>query len=178
MSNDLLPLNATQLERNLSETIARLSNVDVTNVSALWNADTCPLYLLPWLAWAEQVPNWTSNWTEVVQRTSIKTQRAIRKKRGTKQAVVDAVASFGGTAVIREWFEMSPVGTPHTFDVVITGGADYIEAGLQTAMINSINDVKPMRSHYTLGVGLVSVAPLYMSGVGQVVNYHRLQFTD
>ena len=177
MSNQLLPPSASVLEKTLADVTSRISNVDLSKVNTLWNADTCPLDLLPWLAWAEQVPNWTSDWTEAVQRESIKAQRTEKKKRGTKQAVIDAVAGFGGTAVIREWFEMVPEGTPHTFEVVLGGGVDYIDKGLQEAMINTINDVKPVRSHYTLGVGLTGLAPLYMPGVLQVVNYKRLNFT-
>jgi len=55
-SANLLPPNATQAERALSQAIvARPLPVDIT---ALWDADRCPAALLPWLAWALSVVEW------------------------------------------------------------------------------------------------------------------------
>ncbi|MCW8965368.1 MAG: phage tail protein I, partial [Candidatus Pacearchaeota archaeon] len=120
--NKLLPPNATELEKHLVETTERASAQNINAVSELWNADTCPVKFLPWLAWAEGVQEWSSQWSEPVQRAVIKTTRQTRRYRGTAKAVIDAVAGFGGTSVIKEWFEKSPQGTPGTFDVTIVGG--------------------------------------------------------
>ena len=54
MSRDLLPANATPLERALAETTARLSDVAVP-IRDLWSPENCPTELLPWLAWALSV---------------------------------------------------------------------------------------------------------------------------
>jgi phage tail P2-like protein len=175
---DLLPPNATQLERDIEAAAARLSAVDVSPTSDIWNPDTCPAHLLPWLAWAEQVAEWSSLWSEAVQRAVIKAQRLVRKKRGTKSAVVSAVEALSGSATIKEWFEHSPQKAAHTFDITISGGDGYIEAELQESMIRSIDRSKPVRSHYTLGIGLTAAAKLNIIGVARVANYKRMEFTD
>jgi len=175
---DLLPPNSTPLEQSLAESISRLSVVAIASVSDLWNPDTCPLDILPWLAWAEGIGEWSSLWSVPVQRAVIKAHRSVRRTRGTKQAVVDAIESFGGSIAITEWFEKIPQGTPHTFDITITGGDGYIEAGLQESMIRAIDNVKPARSHYTLGVGLTASGQFNMAGVSMVSTYKRLEFTD
>lgn len=176
--SDLLPLNATQFERDLVEVTARASNQNVAPVSDLWNADTCRADLLPWLAWAEGVQEWSSTWDVNIQREVIKAARATRRKRGTAQAVRDAVAAFGGIAVLREWFETSPPGTPGTFEVDITGPANYVEAGIQEAMISSITRNKNVRSHFTLNVGLTALAEVNVASVAHVTNHLRLNLTD
>jgi len=143
MSNDLLPPNATELERNLSKTAARISNVPA--LPHLWNADACPVELLPWLAWAEQVPEWSSKWSEPVQRSSIKAMRAIRRKRGTAGAVKDALNSLNLGVNISEWFEYA--GTPGTFSLKV----DLFDRGLtleeQESIERVIAQTKNTRSH-------------------------------
>ena len=53
--NSLLPRNATGAERAIEGATARVGAVP-TPFRDLWNPDTCPAALLPWLAWAyEQV---------------------------------------------------------------------------------------------------------------------------
>lgn len=175
---DLLPPNSTPFERHLAEVISRLSLVDVSPTSGLWNPDTCALELLPWLAWAEGLDEWSSLWSEPVQRAVIKAHRSVRRTRGTKQAVIDAIQAFGGSVSIKEWFEQTPQGIPHTFDVVISGGDGYVEAGLQDSMIRAIDRVKPVRSHYTLGVGLTAASSLNITGSGLAATFKRMEFTD
>ena len=123
--DSLLPPNATTFEHDVEATLARLSNVDVTPLSELWNPDTCSAELLPWLAWAEGVEEWSTLWSVSVQRAVIKAQRLIRRKRGTKAAVVAAVQALSGSATIKEWYQRTPPGTPHTFDITIAGGDGY-----------------------------------------------------
>lgn len=176
--DSLLAPNATQLEHDIEETTARLSLVDVTPTSDIWNPDTCPAHLLPWLAWAEKVDEWSSQWSKSVQREVIKAQRLVRRKRGTKAAVVASVQALTGSAAIKEWFEYSPQKTPHTFDITITGGDGYIDAELQDSMIRAIDRSKPVRSHYTLGIGINSASSLNFAGVAMVATYKRMEFTD
>ena len=46
----LLPPNASALERKLEQATLRLGTLPVP-LRELWNPDTCPAHLLPWLAW-------------------------------------------------------------------------------------------------------------------------------
>lgn len=176
--DSLLPHNATQFERDVEATLSRLADVDVSPVSTIWNPDTCPADLLPWLAWAEGVEEWSEKWDLEVKRSVIKAQRMVRRKRGTKAAVVSAVEALGGTTSIKEWFENSPQKTTHTFDVVIIGTEGYVLAELQDSMIRAIERNKPKRSHYTLGVSYSAAGQLNLVGIAMVVNYKRMEFTD
>lgn len=185
----LLPPNASSLSKILESSTARLGSADLSPVSGLWNPspiwdlphpspDACPAELLPWLAWAEQVDEWSSSWDEPVQRAVIKAHRSVRRTRGTKQSVLNAVEALSGLAEIREWWEYTPKRTPHTFDIVIAGGDGYVEAELQESMLRAIDRNKPARSHYTLGVGLTAAAELNVIGLARAATYKRMEFQD
>ncbi|MDH5633059.1 MAG: phage tail protein I [Gammaproteobacteria bacterium] len=173
--NKLTPPNATALENNVDETLSRIGNINLTNVGKLWNPDTCPEPLLPFLAWAESVPEWSSDWPIAVQRAAIKVRRKVRRTRGTKKAVVDSINAFGGAVVIAEWFEQSPPGDPRTFNVILAANDSYVDEGLQDAMKNTIDEVKPLSAHYVLGVGLSAVAAVGVTGGALAVNYARIE---
>lgn len=176
--DSLLPHNATALERDIEATLSRISEIDVSPASDIWDPETCPQELLPWLAWAEGVDEWSSLWSVAVQRTVIGAQRAIRRYRGTKRAVVEAITALSGSAELKEWFEHAPVKPVHTFEIIISGGDGYIESELQDSMIRAIDRNKPVRSHYTLGVGLTAAGTVNFAGVAMVATYKRMEFTD
>ncbi|WP_226941135.1 phage tail protein I [Janthinobacterium violaceinigrum] len=66
-----LPPNTTALERTIAVACAELVNVPVP-LRELWNADRCPVALLPFLAWACSVDRWDDNWPESIKRGTIK----------------------------------------------------------------------------------------------------------
>ena len=90
----LLPPNATRLERVLEQSTARIGAVPVS-LRPLWNARTCPVQLLPWLAHALGVDEWDANWPETYKRDVIETTREIRRKKGTPGAIKRALAALG-----------------------------------------------------------------------------------
>ncbi|EEA6857495.1 phage tail protein I, partial [Salmonella enterica] len=47
----LLPVGSSPLEVAAARACAEIERTPV-NIRALWNPDTCPENLLPWLAWA------------------------------------------------------------------------------------------------------------------------------
>jgi phage tail P2-like protein len=176
----LLPLNATPQEIALDLATSRISDVPVP-LRDLWNPDTCPSSLLPWLAWAFSVDSWKSYWPDNVKRAIVKNAVITAKKKGTRKAVADTVANFGAALSMREWWEQTPPGTPHTFDLTLTvsalAGADNNTA-FQDDILNEVNRVKPVRSHYNLTVGTSASGSLYWQGGAQPVNYTRLNFTE
>ena len=54
---NLLPPNASALERAIAATGAGIDTLPVA-VRDVWNPATCPVALLPWLAWALAVDEW------------------------------------------------------------------------------------------------------------------------
>jgi phage tail P2-like protein len=102
--NSLLPPNATPQETAIEAATARIAEVPVPN-AALWNPATCPAALLPWLAWALSVDEWDGTWPEERQRAVIAASVAVHRRKGTRGAVVAALAAAGhGTATLIERF--------------------------------------------------------------------------
>ncbi|WP_240332504.1 phage tail protein I [Pseudomonas aeruginosa] len=63
MSMPLLPRNATELEQLAAQALADIQRVPIP-LRTLWNPSTCPVPLLPYLAWAFSVDRWDSKWPE------------------------------------------------------------------------------------------------------------------
>lgn len=104
MSNTaaLLPPNATPLERALAKASAMPHRPE--DIRKLWNHRTCPLRLLPWLAWAWSVDEWDPAWTEAQQRAMVGASIKLHKKKGTVWAVREALLRSGleGVRVIEK----------------------------------------------------------------------------
>jgi len=165
----LLPPNASPTERAIEQSTARLGSV-ATPLRKLWNPATCPVEWLPWLAWALAVDNWRPEWPEYIKRARIAAAIEIQRHKGTVKSVKDTVASFGGSIDVVEWWQKSPRGIPHTFDVsVALSGFDGEPATAQFTddVMSGIDRVKPVRSHYTVTQGFA------MSGAVGVTTYAR-----
>lgn len=146
MSSDLLPYNATDAERALANTIARISNVPVT-VREVWSPDTCPANVLPWLAWAFSVDDWDSNWTDEQKRNVIKQSVYSQRIKGTIGAVTRQLAALGYDIQILEWWQQEPEGEPYTFDVFITSSQRPLTTKDYNKVLEVINTNKNLRSH-------------------------------
>ena len=83
---DLLPPNATPLEREIDGVSARLDELDVP-LRHLWNPARCPLALLPWLAWALGVETWDPDWPEAVKRRFCAEAFEVHREKGTVAAI-------------------------------------------------------------------------------------------
>lgn len=103
MTETLLPNNATPQERALDLTTARVGDVGAP-LRQLWDPETCPADLLPWLAWALSVDEWEPEWPEDRKRNVIAASVQVHRKKGTRAAVVQAVAAAGyGDAEVVEF---------------------------------------------------------------------------
>lgn len=175
--NSLLPPNATALERALEAVTARISDVPIP-APAIIDPDTCPESLLPWLAWAMSVDDWDTTWSLRVKRAQVKNAIAIQRRKGTANSVRQIVAAFGGAVQLREWWQMDPPGTPHTFELVLTvqgengqsATAEFVEA-----VINAISRTKPVRSHFDFTQGLQANGAIGVVAGAWVASYRRLQ---
>lgn len=172
----LLPPAAGTFERHAEQATARLADIP-PDVRKVWNPDTCPAGILPWLAWAFGVEDWKDYWPEAAKRAVIRNSIPLRRRRGTRAAVEDVVRSFGSNLVMQEWWETTPPGTPHTFSVLINFGAAQgtVTYELQQDIVTQITRAKPLRSHFTVGVGLEASAQLNAIGYIRAGTYNRLQ---
>jgi phage tail P2-like protein len=91
----LLPPSSTPLERALDQTAAVRLSALPSVVASLWNADTCPAPLLPYLAWAMSVDEWNDGWGVDKKRAVIKESRYIHQHKGTLSAIKRALTAIG-----------------------------------------------------------------------------------
>ena len=148
MRTCLLPSNATELERNAAQALAQIERVPVP-LRDLWNPDTCPLELLPYLAWAFSVDRWSPNWPERAKRDAIKAAYFIHAHKGTIGALRRVVEPLGYLIEVREWWEESPPGIPGTFQLLIGVLDTGITEEMYEELIFLIDDAKPVTRHIT-----------------------------
>ena len=180
MADSLLPPNATPLDRAAESVIAKhLASIGQPH-RALWNPDTCPIEYLPWLAWAMGVEAWRSEWPEAIKRALVRNAIQVQRQRGTLKSVRDTVASFGGAISIREWWQTTPKGVPHTFELVFTmtgQDGEQASAAFVQDVMGEVSRVKPLRSHFTFIQGLSALASTKLACVGRPVAFARLDMT-
>ena len=175
----LLPPNATRLERNVEALTERLEALP-PDFESIWNADTCAVTLLPWLAWAFSVDEWDAQWSETQKRKAIKDSIFIHKHKGTRAALERALSSLEINPTIVEWFEQHPPSNPYTFLVTGFGSLSDLSANEAENIHRIINAAKNLRSHYTLDIpirvdGSVFVCGVVMSGQEVDIFYQGYQ---
>lgn len=176
----LLPPNATAEEQAVAEAMGRISDIPVV-VDALYNPQTCPAALLPWLAWAMGVDAWSASWSEAQKRRVIAASCATHKTKGTRGALQRALDALGYRIYISEWFEHG--GDPYTFRVTVELSDRGVDASTYTEIRRLIDVAKNVRSHLdgltvatridsALKVGLtamaassVTIAPYTLAGI-------------
>jgi phage tail P2-like protein len=168
----LLPPNATSQEQSLEQTTERISAIPAP-LRSLWNPDTCPASLLPWLAWGLSVDDWNADWTEAQKRNVIRSSVETHRQKGTIGAVRRVADSFGLGIVLREWWQKSPQGTPHTFTLSIS--IDQIPTGARESILNAIRKVKPVRSDFNLDYQTGYLAGINAVPYGKITLFDRFQ---
>lgn len=168
--SELLPPSATPQERALAETAARVSTVP-TPARDLWNPDTCPVELLPWLAWAFSLDDWDVTWTEAQQRAAVKASYSVHRYKGTIGSVKDALQALGLGVQVQEWFNQIPAGAPYTYRLLL----EVNQYGVSLAQLEKIQDVvdnaKNLRSHMTtLDMTVSSNSTVYIGAVAMSGN--------
>jgi phage tail P2-like protein len=158
----LLPGNATALERAAAQALAQIERVPVP-LRDLWNPDTCPVALLPYLAWAFSVDRWSSAWPESAKRAAIRTAYFIHAHKGTIGALRRVVEPLGYLIEVLEWWEKAPAGVPGTFELLV----GVLDTGITEEMYSEltwlIDDAKPVSRHLIgLAIGLETRATIYI----------------
>lgn len=172
----ILPPNATPLQRAIETALKVRPNPRV--VRDLFDPKTCPADLLPWLAWQLGVRRWDNGWPLSVRRERVRRAAEIQRKKGTIGAVRAAVSVFGGNIAIREWWQKTPKGTPHTFDLILSlsgSNGEAPPAALIEQVIDEVRMAKPLRSHFTFALAVQSAAPIGVHAVARTVNLVRVR---
>lgn len=157
--SSLLPPNASQLERDLESLIRHSTDLPVA-IKSLWDPWSCPVALLPWLAWANSVDDWQESWPEQVKRQVIDAAFDIHRYKGTPYAVQRALDSLGVTTDIKEWWEAGGTGARGTMKVTalindnIIGGQGLINAQMLQLITRAINSSKRGTIHFDVEIGI------------------------
>ena len=142
----LLPLNSTQLERAIE---AACTDKTVVPLRSLYNPATCPVHLLPHLAWAWSVDRWDDRWTEAAKRNAVRASFFIHSRKGTIGALRRVVEPLGYLLEVIEWWQTVPEGPPATFALRV----GVLDTGITEEMFGElerlIDDAKPVSRHLT-----------------------------
>lgn len=144
MSSSLLPPSASDFMRNAEKVTEKITDIPVM-LRTLWNADTCPVNLLPYLAWALSVDRWDKDWPEQTKRQSIRDAWLIHRHKGTIGALRRVVEPLGYIINVTEWWETND--PPGTFRLDIGVLESGITEEMYYEMERLIGDAKPVSRH-------------------------------
>lgn len=173
----ILPPNRTALELATDLLVAERTSGIGTPLRTLWSPQDCPAELLPWLAWALSIDQWDPAWSEATRRTRIAQAIPVQRRKGAIDSVRRVIAAFGGNIALREWWQASPLGTPHTFSVIVSLPSDGLgapPATLVDAVIGEITATKPLRSHFTFTLAQQAQGAVGLRAVSRPVTYARI----
>ena len=163
-ANALLPSNATAAERAMSLSTARAARLPAPH-RTLWDPQTCPLDVLPWLAWALSVDEWDAGWTEEKKRAAVAASIDLHRRKGTIGAVRKALSALGYEVEINE-----RTGLPYVFRIEVDASIHGMSGATYTETERIAIQQKNARSHLggidavLTGKPLLSVAAVECDG--------------
>lgn len=144
MNDRLLPSGSTQLEVAAAQALSKIGNLSVP-LRDLWDPDSCPLKLLPYLAWAFSVDRWDENWTEQAKRSAVRAAWFVHKHKGTIGALRRVVEPLGYLIRVTEWWQTNDIPGTFRLDVGV------LETGITEEMYQELErliaDAKPCSRH-------------------------------
>lgn len=167
-NQSLLPPNASTLLRDLEEIFGDSFDLPTLNRYVV-NPDLAPAHILPWLAWALSVDDWSDNWPEQIRRNVIKASVEVHRKKGTIGALKKALQAFNYTNVkVEEWFEYG--ADPYFFRVFFDVNEPGFDVNILPQVQKVIESTKNARSHLeslraylSAEMGLVSIGTIIIS---------------
>lgn len=134
--------------------------------AVLANVDKLTSTQLDHIAYSFDLTTWRDYWPLSQKRQVAKTVVAQKCRMGTLSAVKKVLESLGSAVSITEWWQKTPKGAPHTFEVVASIGAisGGLSANAQEDFFRLLDEAKPVRSHYTFTVVQSLLGNLQVSG--------------
>ncbi len=161
LNQSLLPPNASALLKDLEVTSANCFNLPTLNRYVV-NPNLATNHILPWLAWALSVDDWSDNWSEEIRRNVIKASINVHKKKGTIGALKAALEAFNYRNIqVAEWFEYQ--GEPYYFRVFFDVSEPGFDIDILPQIQKLIANTKNARSYLeSLSAYLIArSAPFY-----------------
>lgn len=164
----MLPGSSTPLERALlAAELARIALVDPTVIVSVWNPETCPDELLPFLAQAVSVDVWSADWTEAQKRRVIAASPLVHRFKGTLGAVRRSLAAFDLRATVVEWWEDGSRRGTFRIDLLYENGGPIFDQVVNGFAIQAVDAAKPKSRVFVTRAILRANGPLYVGVIGQ-----------
>ena len=140
MSDRLLPTGSSPLEVAAAQACADIEAMPVP-LRQLWSAQTCPVALLPYLAWAWSVDRWDAGWNEATKRNVVAASEYVHRHKGTIGSLRRIVEPLGYLIRIIEWWKTGDAPGTFRLDVGV------LDTGITEEMYNELErliaDAKP-----------------------------------
>ncbi len=111
---------------------------------------------------------WRDNWDADKKRSVLLASYDVKRHAGTVGAVRTVLRALGATVLLKEWWELSPQGTPHTFTLTAiastSSGNSTLTDEEQEDLVRAIDRAKPVRSHYELTIATAHAGGINVSG--------------
>ena len=144
-NKSLLPINTSELLKNLEKTGCKITELEAKN-KYVFNGNLAPENVLPFLAWSLSVDDWSDNWEIDIKRNIIKTSVTLHRQKGTIGALKKALSAFNFVDIkIEEWFEYG--GDPYHFRVHFDINYSGFDINILPEINKVIQNTKNIRSH-------------------------------
>lgn len=174
LEKSLLPPNATDAERAVED--AMRADIDLSAIGTLRDPATCPAPVLPFLGWGRAISRWDPEWTEAETRAAVADAIPFHRRKGTPASVREVLDRFHPLLEITEWWQTSPRGVPHTFQVRAPAAnipASFLTSATAAAIIRDVASVKPARSHFTFVQSLEAQALGWLASGANLATFSR-----
>lgn len=172
----LLPPVSTDLERALEQVAFGLTDLP-TPVRDVWSPATCPIDLLPWLAWGGSIDLWDSTWSEAERRAAVADAIAFQRRKGTHASLRTVLDRIDPLIGLVEWFEDREILDPYTFrlELPLRSQSEVIyDEALVAQILRDIAQVKPVRAHMLAVFRLVAEAKAWLVSASMTGGITRL----
>lgn len=173
--SSLLPPNASTLLKDLEDIFGESFDLPTLN-RYVTNPDLAPVNILPWLAWALSVDDWSDSWSEQVRRNVIKASVEVHRKKGTIGALKKALQAFNYTNIkVEEWFDYDadPYFFRVFFDITEPGFDINFLLKIRAVINNSKNarsHLEELRAYLSAEIGLEHIGMIIISKEVTVLN--------
>lgn len=173
----LLPPNATPAMRAI-ETAMR-ADIDYSTLETMLDPAACPAEVLPFLGWGWAISHWDTNWSEAEKRAAVAGAVAFHKIKGSRAAVEQVLARFHPLLRILEWWETTPRGRPHSFQIradIAEVPTSFLTADVAEAIIRDVAAAKPLRAHFDFVQSLSAQLSIYLATAGMTGTLARADY--
>lgn len=146
--SDLLPPNASAIERNLAATGAAIDDIPIP-IRDIGDAKACPDSVLPFLGWARSVDRWEPTWPDATKRAVVDSSFFVHQHKGTVGAIRRAIEPMGYLIRVVPWYDMEPPGPRGTFALDIGVLDKGITEDTYEELELLIDGAKPLSRHLT-----------------------------